>query len=163
MKIKLAGWCLLLWLGWLPQNSWALCVGCTCNVQSASNIAYGNYNPFSGSDIDVTGEIQVKCVATVGVLASINISLSTGSSGTYLPRTMKSGANALNYNLYTNSSRTTIWGDGSSGTSIITNNFTLLALASFTTSDTVYARLPAGQTNAAVGTYSDTITVTVDF
>jgi len=163
MKIKLAGWCLLLCLGWLPQNSWALCLGCSCNVQSASNIAFGNYSPFSGSNIDITGEIRVRCTSLVGLFASIDLKLSTGASSSYAPRTMMSGSNTLNYNLYTNSSRTTIWGDGTSGTSIVTNSFTLLALTAFTTSDTVYARLPAGQTSAAVGSYSDTITLTVEY
>ncbi len=163
MKIKLAGWCLLLCLGWLPQNSWALCLGCSCNVQSVSNVAFGNYSPFSSGDIDVTGEIRVRCISTVGLFASIDLKLSTGASGSYTPRTMMSGSNTLNYNLYTNSSRTNIWGDGTGGTSIVTNSFTLLALTAFTTSDTVYARLPAGQTSAAVGSYSDTITLTVEY
>ncbi|PKO25441.1 MAG: SCPU domain-containing protein [Betaproteobacteria bacterium HGW-Betaproteobacteria-8] len=128
MKIKLAGWCLLLCLGWLPKNSWALCLGCSCNVESASNIAFGNYSPFSSGDIDVTGEIRVRCTSLVGLLASIDLKLSTGASGSYTPRTMMSGSNTLNYNLYTNSSRTNIWGDGTGGTSIVTNSFTLLAL-----------------------------------
>lgn len=163
MKIKLAECCLLLCLGWLPQNSWALCVGCTCSVTQADNIAFGNYQPFSSGNIDITGEIRVQCFATVGLLASIDLKLSTGSSGSYTPRTMMTGSNSLNYNLYTNSSRTTIWGDGTSGTSIVTNSFTLLALTPFTTSDTVYARLPTGQTTAAVGSYSDTITLTVEY
>jgi len=164
MKIKLAGWCLLLCLGWLPQNSWALCVGCTCSVTQADAIVFGNYQPFSSGDIDVTGTIRVYCFVTLGVTASIDISLSRGSSGSYTPtRTMLSGSNPLNYNLYTNSSRTTLWGDGSGGTSRITRNFVLGLLGSITLTNIVYARLPASQTTAAVGSYSDTITVTVDY
>jgi spore coat protein U-like protein len=163
MNMKLAGAFLLLWLGWLPQNSWALCVGCTCSVTRADNIAFGNYQPFSSSDIDVAGTVEVYCFVTLGVTASIDIMLSRGSSSSYLPRTMMSGSNPLNYNLYTNSSRTTIWGDGTGGTSIITRNFILGLLGSITLTDTVYARLPAGQTTAAVGSYSDTITLTVEY
>lgn len=163
MKIKLAGCFLLLFLGWLPQNSWALCVGCTCNITRADNVAFGNYQPFSSGDIDVAGTVEVYCFVTVGVTASIDISLSRGSSGSYTPRTMMSGSNTLNYNLYTNSSRTTIWGDGSGGTSIVTRNFILGLLGSITLTNTVYGRLPAGQTTAAVGPYSDTITVTVEY
>lgn len=163
MNMKLAGCFLLFCLSWLPQNSWALCALCTCNVTRADNIVFGNYQPFSSGDIDVAGTIQVYCFVTLGVTASIDLKLSRGSSSSYLPRTMMSGSNPLNYNLYTNSSRTTIWGDGTGGTSIITRNFILGVLGSITLTDTVYARLPAGQTSAAVGSYSDTITLTVEY
>lgn len=74
-----------------------------------------------------------------------------------------SGSNPLSYNLYTNSSRTTIWGDGTGGTSIISRNFILGLLGSITLTNNVYGRLPAGQTTAAVGSYGDTITVTVNY
>ncbi len=162
MNMKLAGCFLLFCLSWLPQNSWALCLGCTCSVDYANNIAFGNYNPFSGSNIDITGEIRVRCYSLVTLLASINLKLSKGSSSTYTPRTMTSGSNTLNYNLYTDASRTQIWGDGTNSTYIV-RDFQLLGLIAYFTTDTVYARLPAGQTSAAVGSYSDTITLTVEY
>ncbi len=162
MIIKLAGCFLLFCMGWLPQNSWALCVGCTCNLQSVTGINFGNYHPFSSGNIDVTGTFTVRCTGLLGLAASFDIKLSTGSSGSYSPRTMKSGSNSLDYNLFTNSARTTVWGDGTGGSSFITRNF-ILALIGFSSNETVYARLPTGQTTAAVGSYSDTITITVEY
>lgn len=54
------------------------------------------------------GAQQVKYVVT----------LSTGISGTYAARTMVSGPNTLTYNMYVDTARTQIWGDGSPGTSV---------------------------------------------
>ena len=69
------------------------------------------------------------------------------------PRKMTSGANILNYNLYTNAARTTVRGDGSGGTSTQATNGTNVTR-------TVYGRIPALQ-NAFVGSYSDAIIVTI--
>ncbi len=163
MKIKLAGAFLLFCLSWLPQNSWATCATCTCSITQAQadNVAFGNYQPFSSGDIDVTGTIEVQCSLLLSLGGSIALKLSMGSSGSYTTRTMKSGSNSLNYNLYSDSSRTTIWGDGT-GAPLVTRTIALgLLFVSFT--NTVYARLPAGQTTAAVGDYSDTITLTVEW
>ena len=68
---------------------------------------------------------------------------------------MTSGAHTLNYNLYTTNTRTTVWGDSTAGTSKVNANGTIVA-------KTVYGRIPALQ-NAFVGSYSDTITVTIAF
>lgn len=161
MNRRLVGLCLTLCIGWMPQNCWALCLGCSCHFNTATGISFGNYNPYNNDPIETNGTIQVHCTGLLGLLASIEIALSTGSSGNYLSRTMQSGANTLNYNLYTNAGRTTTWGDGNGGSSIVTDTFTL-AIGGFTTTDTVYARLPERQ-NVAAGTYSDTITVTVNY
>jgi spore coat protein U-like protein len=101
---------------------------------------------------------------------SYTIQLNAGSSGSFSPRKLASGANLLNYNLYTTSARTTIWGNGSGGTSTVGGSFTLgnctlLLLCSDETESrnhTAYGRIPASQ-NVPAGSYSDTITVTVNY
>lgn len=70
---------------------------------------------------------------------------------------MLKGSEPLNYNLYLDSARTTIWGNGTSGTSFIT---TSPAVAN--NDLTVYGRTLLGQ-NVSAGIYSDSVTVTVEW
>ena len=84
--------------------------------------------------------------------------ISSGNSGTSLQRRMANGGSFLNYNLYTSSSRSTVWGDGSSGTGVVTfgvkpqTNYVL----------PVYGRIPPLQ-NVPKGPYSDVVMVTITF
>ena len=120
-----------------------------CSV-STVGLNFGNYDVFSTLDNDITGTIDVNCQTST----SYSISLSSGS-GTYASRTMTSAGNLLSYNLYTDPTRLTIWGDGSSATVTVSNT-------GITGSSTVYGRIPARQ-NAVVGIYADIVTVTVTF
>jgi spore coat protein U-like protein len=71
---------------------------------------------------------------------------------------MTSGANTLNYMLYTDTGRTTLWGDGTASTARLTGTGTGSAQSS-----TIYGRIASGQSSTPVGSYSDTILVTIDF
>jgi spore coat protein U-like protein len=95
---------------------------------------------------------------TFGSYDTITISLSTGSSGNYGARTMLFGANTLNYNLYMDAARTTVWGDHTSGTS----NYGPVFLAILPITLQIYGRIPARQ-NAKAGSYTDTVVVTMLF
>lgn len=134
----------------------------SCSV-SATSVSFGTYNPLSASHTNSTGTVTVSCslIGILSLLVSYNINLSKGGSATFNPRRMTSGANTLNYNLYTNSTRTTIWGDNTSGTSRISDGY-LLGLGTTVRNYTVYGRVPALQ-NVAAGAYADTITVTVNY
>lgn len=130
----------------------------TCSMGSATAVAFGSYDIFSGSPVDSTGTISYLC-SDVGAADSIIIHLSRGSSATYSPRTLVSGLYELSYNLYLEASRSSIWGDGTSGTS---EYGPFIPLDGVSTDVTIYGRIPAGQ-NAHVGTYSDTVVVTLVF
>ncbi|MDF0544405.1 spore coat U domain-containing protein [Sphingobium sp. H39-3-25] len=132
---------------------------CSCTV-SATSVAFGNVNPVSPSNVDATGDIRVTCTLLLALAGSYTIDLSSGSSASYNPRTMKNGASTLQYNLYTNAARSQVWGNGTGGSVAVTNNFSALLAVDQTTP--VYGRIPAGQ-NVPAGTYSDTIVVTVTF
>jgi spore coat protein U-like protein len=126
-----------------------------CTI-STTSVSFGNYNVFNAANLDSTGTITYNCNSTA---ANITVTLSKGASSTYNPRTMKKGAEVLNYNLYRNSARTNIWGDGTAGTQIYTranppngNNVNV----------TVYGRIPAGQ-DVSAGAYSDTVTAVINF
>ena len=70
---------------------------------------------------------------------------------------MTSGGNTLTYNLYTDPSRTQVWGDGTGGSNVSNGSGSGAAQTI-----NVYGRISSGQT-VPTGTYTDTITVTINF
>ena len=137
-------------------------IDCSATVPS---LAFGTYDPTLASPTDITTSMTVTC--TRGFLeswaVSYSIELSTGSSGTYAARRMNAGAAPLNYNVYTNASRSQVWGNGTSGTGVVssTMNFNFFQFSNSTT-HTAYGRIPARQ-DAGAGTYGDNLIVTLSF
>lgn len=132
-------------LSLICASSWAA----TCTL-STGGIAFGGYDPFVAQDVDSVANISVTCDQPT----AYSIALSTGG-GTYEQRVMTSGLHQLLYNLYTDATLSTVWGDGS-GHSATVGDTQLLATY------TVYGRIPARQ-NAHVGVYNDTIVITLTF
>ncbi len=135
---------LVLILTAIAEQGWADC------TVSAGSVSFGSYNVFNQSDLNRTGRIDVTCSPS----ASYTIALSPGS-GTYTQRKMVGGGSILDYNLYANVGRTSVWGNGTGGTVTVGG-------AGTSASHTVYGRIPARQ-NKKPGNYSDTITVTLTF
>ena len=129
-------------------------VTANCTVTS-SPIAFGSVNPLGGN-VDATGGITVTC--TNGTAWSADAGVGAGAGATFVARRMTSGANLLNYNIYTDAGRTTVWGDGSGSTATIANTGTGIAQAV-----TVYGRVPSGQVTVPPGAYADTVAVTVTY
>ena len=137
-------------------------LGCSCSI-SADDVSFGTYDPISASNHDATGEVRVTCGAIVAsITVSYTISLSSGSSGTSLSRSMANGGSTLAYNLYTNPSRTSVWGNGVGGTVTLGNSYTLSLVFPKTDAFPVYGRIPPGQTVGA-GSYTDSLIATVTF
>lgn len=132
----------------------------TCTA-TALPVAFGGYNPLSLSPTDSTGQVTVACVGILSIAINYSISLSPGLSASYAPRKLAFGAQRLNYNLYTSSAYSTVWGNGSAGTATVSDGYAL-ALLAVSRSYTVYARLPAAQ-NVPAGVYADTVTVTINY
>lgn len=130
-------------------------VTANCTV-SSSAVAFGSVNPISGSNVDGTGSITVTC--TNGTAWAASAGAGGGTGATLASRKMMSSANPLNYSLYTDSGRTTTWGDGTASTATITNNGTGSSQAV-----TIYGRVPSGQVTAPPGSYTDTVAVTVTY
>ena len=86
----------------------------------------------------------------------------SSTSGSFNPRRMKrSGGNdLLGYNVYTDVTRTAIFGDGTGGTSLVRPRRPGGGRVPWSTSIAMYGRIPPGQ-DVSVGTYSDTLTATV--
>jgi spore coat protein U-like protein len=116
----------------------------------------------SGEPEDLTG---LPPTATVDYVVSIN----AGSSGNFLARNMvrSGGGDMQGYNLFVDSGRMFIWGDGTSGTLTQGGTFSFDAIdvtagTQKSAEHLVYGRVPAG-VNALPGTYSDLVTVTLSF
>jgi spore coat protein U domain-containing protein, fimbrial subunit CupE1/2/3/6 len=140
----------------------ATTVNCTA---SASGIAFGVYNPLSAVANTSTGTLRVTCngSGTGTANVTVNVTLSTGLSGSYATRKMFSGVNALNYNIYWSTAFNQIIGDGTGGSFAgSAGPFVVPAGGSNLATGTLYGMMPASQ-DVAPGGYSDVITVTVTY
>jgi spore coat protein U-like protein len=135
---------------------WPRSVDAACTVSVSSGVSFGPYNVFAGTSLDSTGQFTWRC--DLLTFPNVRITLTKGGSSTYLPRRMHSGVNALGYNIYRDSARTSIWGDETEGTAAYYQQYR--GWGTYTV--TLHGRIPAGQ-DAAVGSYSDTVTVVVNF
>ena len=145
-----------------PVARAAVTVNCTV---SAGGIAFGVYNPLSTIGDASTGTLLVTCTGsgTGSTSITVDVSLSTGISGNYTTRTMVSGANVLNYNIYWSAADQQIMGNGTGGSySGSAGPITLNAGGSVQATGTMYGYVPPQQ-NVAPGGYSDVITVTVTY
>lgn len=134
----------------------------SCSI-SVTPLGFGTYDVFSATPDDSTATLSVTCTQVSGPVGNLPVtaSLSQGSSGSYATRRMTSGANLLSYNMYANATRTTIFGDGTAGTSTISGTFPFTGVGQVVTgTGTIYGRIPAGQ-DVAVGSYADSIVATV--
>lgn len=127
-----------------------------CTITTTA-VSFGSYNVFSASADDGTGQITYRCTSPRPPV--VTIQLDKGASPSFSPRQMRKGAETLNYNLYLDSTRSTIWGDGTGGTQVysrasppLNQNINL----------SVFGRIPAGQ-DVSAGTYSATVTATIFF
>jgi spore coat protein U-like protein len=125
--------------------------GVSCSV-SATGVAFGAYDVLASSPADSSGTISILCNRN----RSVTVTMSAGSSGSYSSRTLRKGADALNYNLFLDAARTQIWGNNSGGS----GQLDLTVARNATSTVPVYGRIPARQ-NAAIGSYNDSIIVTV--
>jgi spore coat protein U-like protein len=144
----------------------ALCIpahaAVTCSV-TTNSVAFGAFPAPNPSNVDSIGSISVTCSGDPNSGASPAVTLSQGNGGAFNPRTMANGTYNLNYNLYSDSTYTTIWGDGTSGTGTVSGTINAWPTGgNGSTNFTVYGRIPANQ-NLVPGTYNDVITVTVTY
>lgn len=136
----------------------------SCTV-SAGSIAFGVYNPLSTVADTSTGSLRITCNGSGSGSKSVTAALtvSTGLSGSYVPRHMLSGTNTLNYNIYWSTAYSQVMGDGSGGSFAgSAGPFTVTAGSSNFATGTMYGMIPAGQ-DVAAGSYADTLVVTVEY
>ncbi len=127
---------------------------CRINV---SGLVFAPYRSLDPSPVTSIGRIDVVCPG--GASGSPLVTIGAGRSGDYLDRTMTSGTAELHYNLYADSARRRVLGDGTAGTTPLppprTRAFGIGVWAVFG-AITPGQRVPAGE-------YSDTLLIEVAF
>ena len=131
----------------------SITLAATCTVASPNTLDFGNQGILS-TNIDNTTIFSVTC--TTSTPYNVGLNAGTGTGATVATRKMTSGPSTVSYTLYSDTGRTTVWGN-TVGTDTVagTGNGSAQTL-------TVYGRVPP-QTTPAPGTYTDTITVTVTY
>jgi spore coat protein U-like protein len=131
-------------------------VTANCTV-STSAVAFGSVDVTSGQAAQGTGSVVVTCTNGTAWSAAADAGAGTGADLGH--RKMASGANLLGYSLFTDSSRTQVWGDGVAGaTSLFSGTGT-----GASQTKTVYGLIPGGQSGVPAGDYADAVQVTVTY
>jgi len=137
-----------------------------CTV-SAVGVNFGIYDPYLTTPDDSVGEITVTCTHLSGPALDVRytVTLSTGGSGSFAPRRLRAGPALLGYNLWSDSARSSIWGNGSSGTVIVSGSLRVgpgVGNGIRSVVHPIYGRIPALQ-DAAEGDYLDSIVATLTY
>ncbi|HUD31795.1 MAG TPA: spore coat U domain-containing protein [Variovorax sp.] len=112
-------------------------------------LAISNTSPFTISQAQTSGLLSVSCTSNINYTLGVNTGLNSSSG----QRRLRLGAtsNFMLYNLYSNSSYITAFPASQSSTS-----------TGGPSSTSVYAQIPAQTLNSG-GTYTDTLTFTVNY
>jgi spore coat protein U-like protein len=131
---------------------------------SATPLAFSTINPFALPD-DTTATLTMVYknsanAACTESTAVVTLSVGAGTGATAANRKMTSGAHTINYTIYTNAARTTVW-DNVTGSAL--PSITVPKHGTATQTATMYGRVFSGQSNAAIGSYTDTVTITLTY
>jgi spore coat protein U-like protein len=129
--------------------------GQECQV-TVSPLNFGDYHPFSGAPRDATGKITVTCDA--GLPFTVKLDQGVTPERSFNPRELGAAGrrDTLQFNLYRDSARQEIWGDGTGNTFVVTGTGTGNPITL-----TVFGRIQPRQ-NVPVEHYSDQIYVIVE-
>ncbi len=132
-----------------------------CTLLVLDGVSFGTYDPNAAVARDGTGSFTYTCTAGLGG-GSFTIGISRGGAPNFTTRQLRAGSYTLDYQLYLDASRQTVWGDGSAGTSVY-GPIPVGSLGTAIETRTVYGRIRAGQTGVGAGNYGDTVVVTVNY
>jgi spore coat protein U domain-containing protein, fimbrial subunit CupE1/2/3/6 len=158
------GFALALWLG----GGATLAGAVTCSVSTAG-LAFGAYDVFAAGAVNGSATLTVACsfqsgVDTGNTPVAYTLSLSSGSSNSFVQRQMQSGTNALGYNLYTSNAYATVWGDGTGSTNTVSGSLQVNpGHPTASNQHTVYGQIPALQDVGVASDYKDNVTVTATY
>lgn len=137
----------------------------TCSY-SVSTLNFGSVNVLSGGAVDSTATMGITCSGGTP-LERVRLcpNLGAGSGGsTTAARQMASGTSKLNFQLYQNSARTTVWGSNLASFTAqppaLTLNLNSLGTGAVSPAPTVFARVLGGQSTVATGSYVSTFSST---
>jgi spore coat protein U-like protein len=128
----------------------------TCTV-SMPTIAFGSVNVLAGAAINTTTTVSVTCSGGTSAGQRVCISIGAGSANDATSRQLTGPSSTkTRFDLYTNSTRTTLWGSWQTGYD--TAGVQLDSAQNSTANVTVYAQFFGSQQTALVGSYSSTFT-----
>ena len=137
-----------------------------CRFHAGAGLAFGTYEILSPAPRDTQSTVTVICegtgtAQTVSLMVRVGAGMNSASVGARRMRHTGGSSSTLSYGLYRDPSRSSIWG---TSTGIDTMGATLSVPASGSASATfiLYGRIPPGQ-DAHVGTYGDSVQVTIDY
>jgi spore coat protein U-like protein len=140
----------------LTLGTAAVARAASCSFMSVSPMNFGPYDVFNPSPTDSVSNISYSCNGG----ATLTIGLSAGATGTFGQRRLvRAGTFTMNYNLYMDAGHTAIWGDGTGGSMV---SGPTMPADGVVVMVPIFGRIPAGQ-DVGLGTYTDTITVTLNF
>jgi spore coat protein U-like protein len=134
----------------------------SCTIGTAA-IAFAAYDPVNANatvPADQTGDIVIRC--TKGA-SGITVGLGNGANNTGSQRRMVNSADStttINYEVYQESGRLSIWGPGDGGS--VRSGADLTGTGANVTV-TMYGRIPPHQLQGTAGAYSDTLVSTILF
>jgi spore coat protein U-like protein len=124
----------------------------TAQIQASCTLESGTlpFGLYTGDQKDAAGQFAYEC--TDG--ASITLGLGPGSHAQGATRRMSSGGGFLNYEIYTDPGRTTVWGTDDDGVQVPSTSAEPVIAQ-------VYGRIPGGQ-QSPTGNYTDTVQITLN-
>ncbi|MCF4164227.1 spore coat U domain-containing protein [Zavarzinia compransoris] len=142
-------------------------IGNDCTI-SANDLVFGSGAVgVLDTSIDSTTTMDVLCTAGLDYAVGISDGASPQSSPTRRQMTGGPSSETISYELYTNASRSNVWGAiatsaGGSSTAVSGTSLVTGIGSGDTQTLTVYGRVPT-QTTPQAGTYNDNVTVTISF
>lgn len=129
-----------------------------CTV-SGTTLNFGNsIDPLAAATpLDTTSTLTVQCTNTTPYAVALSAGANAGGATNFAARAMKSGSHLLGYQLYLESSRSTVWGDGTSSSSTHAGTG-----SGSNQTVTVFGRVPS-LSGVVPGSYTDTVTVTITY
>ena len=128
-----------------------------CRV-TTTPLTFGNYDMSLMTARGGTAQVTITCTNKEVNPATVQLTLSTGSSMNFGQRSMtgSNGGLPLNYNIYSNAGLSTVLGDGNGGSTAPT----ALVYKTLTWIVTLYGSIPPQQ-SVLVGSYSDSLIATI--
>ena len=129
-------------------------VPATCTI-TTTNMNFGSYNSTQASSTLAQATITATCSNGTNAVVSLNAGVNAG--GDSRRKLKNTGNQVLNYDIFTIIDYSLVWGDGTGGT---------ITLPIFSEGNpetlTAYGAISPGQ-NVPVGSYSDTVAVTITY
>ena len=131
-----------------------------CSITVLPTLSFPAYDVFVGPPTVTSGIARIRCTGS-GSLPSFVVgmgqSATSGSiSGRQMAQQGAGNTGRLNYNIYKDGGYSSLWGDGTGGTTPL-----VVTVSGATTQVPIYGKIDPGQ-DAPVGNYKDTVVMSVD-